>query len=314
MSYIGYSWMGLIFLLFSLSILTDFYRLLVNGSMLIFHIDAARFIPSVKTCFLLPLFIAVAVCLFGYFDALNIRPEKITIRTSKIPESVGRLRIAQVSDVHLGLIVQESRLRRILQVVQAADPDILISTGDLVDGQIDSLSGLADIFRQTKPRYGKFAITGNHEFYAGLPQSLEITKSAGFTILRGEALTVAGLVNLAGIDDPTGKYFGISQGVSEEKLLLQLPKDKYTILLKHQPRINKKSLGLFDLQLSGHTHNGQIFPFKLFVRAFFSEITGWYDLSKGSHLYVSRGTGTWGPPVRFLSSPEVTIIDLVHSD
>jgi hypothetical protein len=181
-----------------------------------------------------------------------------------------------------------------------------------VDGQIDSLSGLADILKQVQPRYGKYAITGNHEFYAGLPNALKFTREAGFTMLRGEVITSAGPINIAGVDDPTGRYFGVPKGTTEKELLSGLPKDTFTLLLKHQPMVNESTLGLYDLQLSGHTHKGQIFPFRYMVRIFFPHIAGWYDLSKGSYLYVSRGTGTWGPPIRFLSPPEVTVIDLVH--
>jgi uncharacterized protein len=208
--------------------------------------------------------------------------------------------------------VREARLRKILSVINKANPDILISTGDLVDGQIDSLTGLAEAFQEIQPRYGKYAITGNHEFYAGLPQALEITRRAGFTILRNEAVTVGGIINIAGVDDPTGKYFGQSGGMPEVELLSLLPRDKFTLLLKHQPSIDPRSLGSYDLQLSGHTHQGQIYPFRYMVQLYFSHIAGWYDLPKGSHLYVSRGTGTWGPPIRFLSPPEVTMIDLIH--
>ncbi len=243
---------------------------------------------------------------------MNIRPEMITLRSPKIPEALGYLRIAQISDVHLGIIVREARIRKILSVIRKANPDILISTGDLVDSQIDNLTGSAEALQEIQPRYGKYAITGNHEFYAGLPQALEITRRAGFTILRNEAVSVRGIINIAGIDDPTGKYFSQSRGMQEDELLSLLPKDKFTLLLKHQPSVDQKSLGLYDLQLSGHTHKGQIYPFSYLVKLYFSHIAGWYDLPKGSHLYVSRGTGTWGPPIRFLSHPEVTIIDLVH--
>jgi uncharacterized protein len=313
MAYIGYSWMGIIFLFFTLSLLTDLYHLFVHGTGLIFHKDMGLLIPSARIALLVPLFLALGLALYGYFAALNIRPEMVTLRSSKIPEAIGRLRIAQVSDVHLGIIVREARLRKILRVIGEAKPDILVSTGDLVDGQIDSLAGLAEALQEIHPRYGKYAITGNHEFYAGLPQALEITRKAGFTVLRNEAVTVEGIINIAGVDDPTGKYFGLSKGMPEEELLSLLPRDKFTLLLKHQPFVRIKSLGLFDLQLSGHTHNGQIFPFRYLVQLFFSHIAGWYDLPKESHLYVSRGTGTWGPPIRFLSPPEVTVIDLIHS-
>lgn len=311
MAYIGYSWMGIIFLFFTLSLLTDLYHLFVHGAGLIFHKDMGLLIPSARIAFLAPLFLALGLALYGYFAALNIRPEMITLRSPKIPEAIGHLRIAQISDVHLGIIVREERLRKILRVIREANPDILVSTGDLVDGQIDSLAGLAEALQVIQPQYGKYAITGNHEFYAGLPQALEITRRAGFTVLRNEAVTVSGIINIAGVDDPTGKYFGLSGGMPEEELLSLLPRDKFTLLLKHQPSVRINSLGLFDLQLSGHTHNGQIFPFRYMVQLFFSHIAGWYDLPKGSHLYVSRGTGTWGPPIRFLSLPEVTVIDLI---
>ena len=97
----------------------------------------------------------------------------------------------------------------------------------------------------------------------------------------------------------------------EKDILSGLPRDKFTLLLKHRPVANKDALGLFDLQLSGHAHKGQIFPFTILVRLFFPMISGLYDLPSGSSLYVSRGSGTWGPPIRFLSPPEVTVIDIV---
>ncbi len=312
MSYIGYSWMGILFIFFSLSLLFDLYRLFIYTAGLFLHRDLAAIIPPAAISFLTLTFLALCIAVYGYHDALNIRPEMIIIRTSKIPETIHRLRIAQISDVHLGIIVRQGRLQRILKVLHEANPDILVSTGDLVDSQIDSLSGLADTIKEIRPRYGKYAVTGNHEFYAGLPHALEITTKAGFTVLRNEAVSVSGLINIAGVDDPTGKYLGLSSGIPEEQLLSRLPRDTFTLLLKHQPIIREGSLGLFDLQLSGHTHQGQIFPFRYLVQIFFSHIAGWYDLPKGSHLYVSRGTGTWGPPIRFLSSPEVTVIDLIH--
>jgi predicted MPP superfamily phosphohydrolase len=236
------------------------------------------------------------------------------LKTSKIPREAGRLKIAQISDVHLGMIVREERLTRILKEVKKADPDIFVSTGDLVDGQINNLSGLAEILGEINPRYGKFAITGNHEFYAGLSQSLLFTKNAGFSVLRGQGLTVAGLINLAGVDDPVGQGFGLHRGVSEKELLLGLPREKFTLLLKHRPDLDKSAVGLFDLQISGHTHQGQIFPFRLITRLFYPYDGGFFHLPNHSYLHVSRGSGTWGPPIRFLAPPEVTIYELIHED
>jgi hypothetical protein len=212
------------------------------------------------------------------------------------------------------MIVRDERLTRILKEVKKSNPDIFISTGDLVDAQINRLEGLAEMLREINPRYGKFAITGNHEFYAGLPQSLEFTRKAGFTVLRGEGLTVAGLINLAGVDDPARLSPGLFKGVTEKELLSRLPREKFTLLLKHRPDVDKNALGLFDLQISGHTHQGQIFPFRLITRLVFPYDGGSFQLPNHSVLHVSRGTGTWGPPIRFLAPPEVTVYELIHED
>ena len=251
--------------------------------------------------------------MFGYYEARTIRTETVAIRSTKIPEEIGTLTIAQISDVHLGLIVRHKRLKRILNAVRRTNPDILVSTGDLVDGQIDNLTQLAELLQTVNPPYGKFAITGNHEFYAGLDQALHFVQTSGFTVLRGETYDVAGIITVVGIDDPTGKRFGLYRGVSESTLLSHNPDKKFVLLLKHMPTVSKEALGLFDLQLSGHTHKGQIFPFNLITRLFFPHHTGLIPLSHGSQLYVSRGSGTWGPPIRFLSPPEVTIIKLSHA-
>jgi predicted MPP superfamily phosphohydrolase len=312
MSYTGYTWMGLILLFFVCSVAIDVFRLSVYLAGFVFKSNFYFLKPSARLSFFMALILSVSFAIYGYFEAWDIRTEKITIKTPKLPEQIGRLRVVQISDVHIGLIVREKKLKRVLREVKMANPDILVSTGDLVDGQIDSLKGLSELFQEINPRYGKFAITGNHEFYAGLDQSLEFTEKAGFTILRGEGLTVGGLINIAGVDDPAGKADGLLKSISEEELLSKFPREKFTILLKHRALVNENSLGLFDLQLSGHTHKGQIFPFRLITRLYYPVDAGLLKLMDNSHLYVSRGSGTWGPPIRFLAPPEVTVIELVH--
>jgi uncharacterized protein len=131
-------------------------------------------------------------------------------------------------------------------------------------------------------------------------------------MLRGEARVVPGLINIAGVDDPTGNRFGGARSVSEKDLLSSLPRERFTLLLKHRPLVAEDAVGLFDLQLSGHAHKGQIFPATLLVEALYPIGAGFLRLEKGSCLYVSSGAGTWGPPIRFLASPEVTVIELVH--
>ncbi|MFH1702951.1 MAG: metallophosphoesterase, partial [Nitrospirota bacterium] len=306
MSYAGYTWMGLLFLFTSASLVIDIYHFLIYLSGLILRKDLIAFIPSSKISFFIPLILSIFIAIYGSFEAKHIRTERITIRSPKIPESIGRLRIVQISDVHLGLIVRKERLKRILKEVKTAKPDLLVSTGDLVDGQINGLPGLAELLREINPRYGKFAITGNHEFYAGLKQAMDFTEKAGFTILRGKGLTIAGLFNIAGVDDPAGKNYGLFREVEEKELLSGLPTGKFTLFLKHRPLLDRNAIGFFDLQLSGHTHKGQIFPLSLITRLAYPADSGYLALQNNSHLYVSRGSGTWGPPIRFLSPPEVT--------
>ncbi|RLB31397.1 MAG: metallophosphoesterase [Deltaproteobacteria bacterium] len=314
LSYIGYTWMGLAFLFFSCSLPVDIYRLLIYTGGLAFKVGPSSLLPSPQLALMIPAVMSVALTFYGYFEARSIRTERVVIESPKIPEHIGRITIAQISDVHLGLTVRHGRLKRILREVARAKPDIVVSTGDLVDGQIDNLGGLAELLRDMHAPYGKFAVTGNHEFYAGLDQALTFTENAGFTILRAEVSDVAGILTIAGIDDPTAKRFGLSMGISETSLLSKLDHERFTILLKHQPVVDRKADNLFDLQLSGHTHGGQIFPFAFLVGLFYPADQGLSRLEHGSYLYVTRGSGTWGPTIRFLAPPEVTIIELVHKD
>jgi predicted MPP superfamily phosphohydrolase len=307
-AFVGYTWMGFLFLFFAASLAINVWRLLiyVAEGVLKASLDTLRF--SARAAFFLPLLAAVLAAGYGIFEAMNIRTETIVLKSPKVTRPI---RIAQISDVHLGILIREGRLHRILEKVKAASPDIFVSTGDLVDGQTDSLSGVGDLLRDVKAPLGKYAVTGNHEFYAGLDRSLEFMKQAGFLVLRGQGTGVAGVITIAGVDDPTVRAYGPSREVPEKEVLSSLPKDKFTLFLKHRPDVEKSAVGLFDLQLSGHAHKGQIFPWTLIVRLVFPHIAGLYDLSSGSLLYVSRGSGTWGPPIRFLAPPEVTVIDLV---
>jgi uncharacterized protein len=311
LSYLAYLWMAALFLFFCGSVVIDLLNLLPRLVGLMINMDLSPLQARPKLHFFVSLGLALAISTYGYFDAKNIRTERITIETTKLPNGIDRLTIAQISDVHLGLIVRGKRLERILALVKAAKPDIFVSTGDLVDAQIDRMEGQVELLREVNPRYGKYAITGNHEYYAGFGQALDFTKRAGFTLLRGQAAN-NGVINVAGVDDPTGVQMKIEKPASEKMLLSKLPGNKFTLFLKHRPTIDPEASGLFDLQLSGHTHKGQIFPFTYLSAVFYPMNAGRYDLAGGSVLYVSRGSGTWGPPVRFLAPPEVTIIEIVQ--
>ncbi|HPC74810.1 MAG TPA: metallophosphoesterase [Syntrophales bacterium] len=312
LSWTGYLWMGFLFLFFSTAILIDLYRLVLWAGGWVAGKDLSDLAPSPRLSLCLPLVLAVVLSVYGYFEALNVRVERVVLRSPKIPRSVGKVTVVQISDVHLGLIIRQKRLAGILEKVREANPDIVISTGDLVDGQINRLEGLAEALGRIQPRFGKYAVTGNHEFYAGLEQALDFTEKAGFTVLRGEGRLAGGVINVVGVDDPAGLGFGPVRGGSERGLLSQFPQDQFTLFLKHRPLVDPDALGLFDLQASGHTHNGQIFPFTMLIWMVYPADSGLTRLGHSS-LYVSRGTGTWGPPIRFLVPPEVTVYE-IHAD
>lgn len=312
LAYVAYLWMGFLFLFFSVSLLGDAWRLAVTLFGFLARREVGHLLLSGRIAFLLPMAAALALALYAYGEATRIQSERVTVTTAKLPPALPRLRIVQLSDVHLGLIVREERLEKMLALVRQAEPDILVVTGDLLDGQPDAYGRLAELFRDIRPRLGKYFITGNHEFYVGLPQAETFARTAGLTLLRGEGVNVAGLLNVAGVDDPAGARSGLSRGRAERELLDRLPRDCFTLLLKHRPVIDRDACGLFDLQLSGHVHKGQIFPFNLVTHLFYPVPTGLSSAGAGSLLYVSRGTGTWGPPLRLLATPEVTVIDLVR--
>lgn len=309
-SFVGYTWMGVLFLFICCSLLLDTHRSALWLAGLATKKDLVGYTVPAPAAFAISITLAIVIAIYGYFEAQSVRVERVMLQSRKIPSGIGTVRVVQISDVHLGLIVRQGRLKRILETVKQEKPDILVSTGDLVDGQINGLSGLAELLQEIKPRYGKFAITGNHEFYAGLDQALAFTERAGFSILRGEGTAVAGFFNIAGVDDPAGRSYGLYRHVPEQEILSQLDRNRFTILLKHRPVVDKASRALFDLQLSGHGHGGQIFPFRIATWLYYPVHAGGSLLSDGSFLYVSRGAGTWGPPIRFLAPPEVTVIEL----
>lgn len=310
LAYAGYTWMGILFLFVAVAC---FYDVFAVGKWCLLTLrkkPAAMPARYRRRRFLVQLAIVLVIYGYGLYEANRIRTVRITISSPEIAQGTGRLRVAQISDVHLGLIVREGRLAKILDKVKEAEPDLLVSTGDLVDGQLNNLTAVEKMLAQVNPPFGKLAVTGNHELYAGLPEALEFTKNAGFLILRDEVINVNG-ISFVGVDDLAPERVGEKTEGKELELLRRQRRNVFTVLLKHRPVVNPKSVGLFDIQLSGHTHKGQIFPFNLFTWLTFPYPGGMTMLDAG-YLYISNGSGTWGPPIRFLAPPEVTIIDLVH--
>ena len=312
LAYVGYTWMGFLFLFVAAALFLDIYRGVVFLVSLATGRRSINGKLSPKAVFFLCLGTAFVLGVYAQIEAISIQTEHIVIKSPKIPKEVDRFRIVQISDVHLGLIVGKKQLSRILNVVRAAKPDILVSTGDLLDGQIDGTKDLAEEFQKIKPPHGKYAVNGNHEYYVGIERSRKFCKTAGFTLLINETFDIPGILVMAGVDDLTANRFGHYGGLTEKQLLSKVAKERFVVVLKHRPLLDEASKGLFDLQLSGHTHRGQIFPFSLIIKMLYPIDAGLLNLANGAFLYVNRGSGTWGPPLRLLAPPEVTIIDLVH--
>ena len=154
-------------------------------------------------------------------------------------------------------------------------------------------------------------LTGNHEYYAGLENSLRFLRRAGFNVLRGESVKVGSIV-LVGVDDPAAMSSRQQARLDTAKALDSATTNDFIVLLKHQPVVDSDTP--FDLQLSGHTHGGQIFPFIYLTRLAYRAHTGLTELADGRRLYVSRGAGTWGPPIRLFAAPEVTLITIESRD
>ncbi|MDR3264974.1 MAG: metallophosphoesterase [Synergistaceae bacterium] len=255
--------------------------------------------------------IVAAVC-WSFFEAWNVRRVDLTLTTSKLPEGVDRLRVVHLTDVHLGGVYAAGRLTRLMDIVRSAEPDILAMTGDLVDANMTGWENEAGEIAAHGAKYGAFAVPGNHEYYTGIAQALAFTESAGLTVLRGETAEAGGIA-IVGLDDPA--RFGRS--ILEPETLpegLVLPKDRFLLLLKHRPQVIEGTAGRFDLQLSGHTHGGQIWPFIHVVSWLNRSVQhlSFHGENGESAVYVSNGAGFWGPPLRFLTPPEVTVIDLVR--
>lgn len=319
LAYAGYYWMGAILIFFVTGVCTDLFRLLAHTAGILLGRNASFITSAHLVYFLICLSASLFVMIYGSLEARNIRTEHIVIESEKIPASVGKVRIVQISDVHLGLIVGEERLRNIIRTIQGTSPDILVSTGDLLDGQPDKVDSFIEQLHNVEVPHGKYAVSGNHEVYFdrshGSGLSRELTEKAGFQWLGRDnpVHDMPGIITLVGVDDEAGRGYKSGDNTREESLCSNLNESMFTVLLKHRPVPYTGNACTYDLQLSGHTHKGQIFPFFLITRLYFKYYEGFYPLKNGTFLYVNRGTGTWGPPIRFLAPPEVTIIDLVHN-
>ncbi len=301
-AWVSYTWMGYLFLFLCIGLLFDLGHSLATLLNFKWPLDAALAFRMVSL-------LALAALGYGFVEARQIEIKEVNITTPKLAS--GRLTIAQISDLHLGIMMGEDFLDRVMSKLRELKPDIVVATGDIIDGQGDNLTELAKHFQSYTPPRGAYAVTGNHETYAGLGNSLLFLRNAGFTVLRGESAKAGGIV-LLGVDDPSAVTSGQHARRDISKALSSVTADDFIVLLKHQPVVDNHLP--FDLQLSGHIHGGQIFPFVFLTWLSYRVGTGLTELTDGRRLYVSRGAGTWGPPIRLFASPEITLITIASAN
>ena len=306
-------WMGLVLYLVLLALGMDLVWALLRGFSLL---GGKRLRLRLTTKRVLAAGVSLGVLLLGsaaWMEAHNLGVTRLEIPLKGLPPEMDGFTIVQLSDLHYGMLMENGKLSRVVERVNELKPDLIVITGDLVDEGVAHMEKMADPLRRLKSRQGILAITGNHEYYAGVNRAVAIMKSAGIEVLRNETKVLPPGLQILGVDDPSGSR-GMGEPAADlEKQLSRLDREKSSILLYHQPIHFEKAASFgVGLQLSGHTHGGQLYPIIYISRMIYPRIPGLHQIGE-SKMYVSRGAGTWGPPMRLGSPPEIVQITLRRS-
>ena len=260
--------------------------------------------------------LAVLITLLGYINARRraaVRTVEVPI--AGLPEALRGFSIAQITDIHVGATIKHGYVTRIVEAVNGLDVDMIAITGDLVDGSVARLGRHTEPLGRLTSRYGTFFVTGNHEYYSGAHAWIVEMRRIGLSVLLNEHVVIeynGESVVVAGVTDLSAHHFDPSHKSDPVAALSGAPEMAgVRVLLAHQPRSAYAAAKAgFDLQLSGHTHGGQFFPWNYVVKLFEPFTSGLHRLDD-LWLYVSRGTGYWGPPKRFGAPSEITHLKLV---
>jgi uncharacterized protein len=302
---VGNIWLGVLFYFFWFSLITGVYVLCTR----------LGWVPQVETGSLRAAGLTVLVVLFavmttGFFRAWKpvLMVHDIELKERACPPE--GLTLVQLSDIHLETGKSVKWWETIVSRTNSLDPDVIVLTGDLLDEKADKLSDFLPGLKALNARYGVFAVTGNHEFYAGVDQMKKMLQPAGIRLLRNASFTIPGVLHLVGVDDLTAQRMEGDPSPDLKALTSSLAGNLPIVLLNHQP-VNLESAQRcgIDLQLSGHTHGGQIWPFNFFTKMAFPYQRGRHDFD-GFTLIVSTGTGVWGPPFRIGTHSEIIQVRL----
>lgn len=259
---------------------------------------------------------ALLLTLLGFFNARRVAAVvEVEVPIRNLPTALQGFTIAQISDIHVGPTIKRHYLDAIVNKVNALQADVVAITGDLVDGSVHQLAEHTAPLARLRARHGAYFVTGNHEYYSNAHAWIDEVRRLGLTVLMNEHVVLrhdgAALV-LAGVTDYTAHHFDPAHRSDPQAAILNAPVDSHVnILLAHQPRSAEMAAQAgFDLQLSGHTHGGQFFPWNFFVPLQQPYVAGLNKL-RDLWVYTSRGTGYWGPPKRLLAPSEITRLRLV---
>jgi uncharacterized protein len=310
--WIGSFWFAAILYFLILILIFDITRS-INTSAPIYPAFATfNYEKTKQIVFLFSVLLVGGLLLYGYYNAKNIKITKLDISLSKNAGELKELKIAMLSDMHLGNIISNSRLEEIVEKTNSLNPDIILLAGDIVDEDLGPVikNNLGEMLRNFKSKYGTYGITGNHEYIGGVEEACSYLNEHNITMLRDTAIKIDNSFYLIGREDRDISRMTNKRRKSLAEILKEVDKTVPLVLMNHQPsELDETIKNEIDVQFSGHTHHGQLFPLNYITNIVF-EISKGY-LKKGqTHFYVSNGVGTWGPPVRIGNSPEIVEINI----
>jgi len=297
--------LGIVFLLFCTAILYDLSHLIIKKVPL--STNRREFFK--KSLDYASLGVAVTVTGRALYEAKFIELEEVDIKIKNLKQSYS---IVQLSDVHIGGLIDQKFIRDVVKRVNALNPDIVVITGDLVDTALHLAMPALRELKNLKTKYGTYFIVGNHEYLHGIDGIIKAVNDQGIKTLENENVYIGEEgkgFSLAGVYDVAG-YYNEYYVPNLNKALYNIDKNEPIVLLAHQPRFIDEVPNDVDLVLSGHTHGGQLYPFKVLVKMVQPYIAGLYKHSDNTQIYVNKGTGFWGPPMRLGASSEITYIKL----